>query len=131
MIKHQYTMYLENSPGALARITGILAKAKVNIEGISVAESAGAALVQLIAGDEAATKKALAKAKIHYTTQEVSVIVLPHRPGALASLSSKLQKARTHIYYAYATAADNDDQCCLVVSAEDIKLVEKIAKGFK
>lgn len=131
MIKHQYTLYLENSPGALARITSLLARAKVNIEGISVAKSTDAALVQLVVGDETATKKALDKARIPYTTQEVSVIVLPHRPGALASLSARLEKSKAQINYVYATAADDDSQCCLVVSATDLKLVEKISRDLK
>lgn len=131
MIKRQYTLYLENSPGALARIAGILAKAKVNIEGISVAESADAALVQLIVDNEPATQKALIKAKIPYAIQDVSVIVLPHRPGALASLASKLKRAETLIHYVYATAADDDNQCCLVISASDLKLVERIARRLK
>lgn len=131
MIKCQYTLYLENSPAALTRVTGILAQANVNIEGISVAESTDAALVQIIVGNESATKRALVKARIPFTTQNVSVIVLPHRPGVLAALAAKLKKARTHINYVYATAADADARCCLVVSATDLQSVERIARSLK
>ena len=131
MIKCQYTLYLANKPDAMTRITRILADAKVNIEGISVAESTDAALVQLVVGDDASARKALSRAKIPYTTQNVSVIVLPHRPGVLALLASRLQKAKTHINYVYATAPDDDSRCCLVISATDLKHVERIVRTLK
>jgi len=128
MIKRQYTLYLENRPGMLANIAGMLAKKNVNIEGISVAESTDAALVQVIVDRETAARRALVEAKIPFTSQDVSVLVLPHRPGALASLTAKLAKARININYIYATAADDDSQCCMVVSANDLKGVERIGK---
>ena len=36
MIKKQFTLYLENRPGLLAKVTRLLAMHKLNIEGISV-----------------------------------------------------------------------------------------------
>ena len=57
MIKKQFTVYLENKPGALARVTERLATAKVNIEGISVAASSDVGLVQVVVSNAAATKK--------------------------------------------------------------------------
>ncbi len=38
MIKTQFTLYLVNRPGELARATKAFATAQINIEGISVAE---------------------------------------------------------------------------------------------
>ncbi|MEI6971606.1 MAG: hypothetical protein WCL44_08830 [bacterium] len=131
MIKRQYTLYMENRPDALTRISGILAKADVNIEGISIAESADAALIQLIVDKEPAARKALVKAKIQHTTQDVSVIVLPHRPGILLALAAGLKNAKAHINYVYATAADADSQCCIVVSASNLKSVERVARKLK
>jgi len=115
----------------MASVTGILAKANVNIEGISVAESTDTALVQIIVDNEKAAKKALDGAKLSYTAQNVSVIVLPHRAGALAGLATLLAKARISINYIYATAADDDKQCCLVISSSDLDKVEKIASSLR
>ena len=56
MIKKQFTLYLENKPGALAKVTRQLGNEKVNIDGISVAESTDVSLVQVVASNAAATK---------------------------------------------------------------------------
>ena len=83
MIKKQVTLYLENKPGELARVTKILATKNVNIEGISVSAGIDVALVQLIADNASATGKTLKKAGVPYTTQNVAVVPLRNEAGAL------------------------------------------------
>ena len=128
MIKRQYTLYLENRPGALAEVARSLSDAGLNIEGISVAESTDAALVQVVVGNSAKTKKVLEKAKIPYTSQNVAIVLLDHKPGALAEFAEKLADQHVNINYIYATAADNQDQSCLVISGSDLKKIERLAK---
>ncbi len=127
MIKRQYTLYLPNKPGTLVRIARLLAKAKVNLEGISVAESTDAALVQIIVSNAAKTKAALQKAKISFTSQKVAVVVLDHKPGALAEFAEKLKESHVYVNYIYATASDEQTECCVVVSADSLEEVERIA----
>ena len=126
MIKRQYTLYLENKTGILASVTRRLAKAKVNIEGISVAESTHTALVQIVVSNAAKARKAFNEAKISYTSQQVCVVELEHETGALSELSDRLSKARVNINFIYATASDHQDRCCLVISADNLKRVEEI-----
>lgn len=45
MIKKQFTLYIDNKPGALAKVTDLLARNKVNIEGISAAQTADSGLI--------------------------------------------------------------------------------------
>lgn len=127
MIKRQYTLYLENKPGVFAKVSKALSTDKVNIEGISVAESTDSAIFQIIVNNSAKAKKALDKAKITYTSQKVAVLELPHEPGVLAGLAAKLAKAKVNINYMYGTATDDQGVCCLVVSAENLKKVEEVA----
>lgn len=129
MIKRQYTLYLENRPGALAEVSRLLAKEKINIQGISVAENTDTALVQLIVSNSAKTQKALKRAGIPFTSQKVSVIVLAHEPGSLSGLAADLAKAKVNISYIYATAADDQSACCVVIGAEALDKVEQVAAG--
>lgn len=129
MIEKQFTIYLKNQPGVLAKLTLALARAKVNIEGISVAESTDTALVQLIASNGSRTTRILKTMKIPFTTQDVCVVTLKHKPGALAAMADKLSKAGVNINYIYATAPANAGSCCLVISADDLKKVEKTASA--
>ncbi len=101
----------------------------MNLEGISVAESTDTALVQVIVSNSAKTKKILAKADISYTVQDVAVLTLPHKPGALADLTERLRKSGVNINYIYATSPDNAEETCVVVSANDLKKVEAAVGG--
>jgi len=129
MIKKQFTMYIENRPGILATIARQLAEEKVNIEGISVAESTYTALVQLIVSNSEKAEAVLKKADIPNTSQEVCVVELDHEAGSLAEMTAKLAEAEVNINFIYATAAKDQDKCCVVISAADLEKAEKAVSG--
>jgi len=127
MIKKQFTLYIENRPGALEVATGALAAAKVSIEGISVAETTDVALVQVVVDNAAAARKALKRAKLPFAEQDVAVMQIPHRPGSLHAVASQLAKAGVNINYLYCTAGEHGTAgSTLVISAESLELIEKI-----
>ena len=130
MIKKQFTLYLENKPGMLAKVTRLLAGNKVNIEGISVSASTHIALVQITVDNAAVTRKTLTAAKISFAVQDVALIPLPHKPGSLARLVGHIAKTGVNINYVYATGCDckNACHCYAIVSAPDLKKVEKAWK---
>ena len=122
-IKQQVTVAIANQPGSLAKVTGALARAKVNIEGISVAENTDMSVVRMVVGEPAAAEKALKKARVPFTVQDVAVMGLADKPGALAKAVAKLAKAGVNIDYIYGTACKCgcDCVCSLVLSACDLK----------
>ena len=130
MIEKQFTLYLENKPGVLADVTVKLANAKVNIEGISVAESRDVTIVQLVVNKARAAAAVLKKAKVPYTVQNVALVHLSNKPGSLAKIVSKISKFRVHINYVYATgcACKKACDCYAVIGAPDLKKVEKAWK---
>ena len=129
MIDKQFTLYLENRPGELARVTKILATAKVNIEGISVSAGSDVALVQLVTSNAAAARKGLATAKVSFTVQDVAVVALRNEPGALEFIVSKLSAAGININYIYATGCvSRGSHGYVVISAPDLKKVESTCR---
>lgn len=128
MIKKQFTLYLENKPGTLAGVAGMMAKKKINIEGISVSASTDVALVQVTVSNAAQTRKALRGLGIAYTVQEVCLLPLKNRPGSLADVSSALAKSGVNINYIYATACECKDNCnCYaIIGAPDLRKVEAV-----
>ena len=124
MIKKQFTLYLRNRPGALARVARALARADVNIEGISVAAGVDVALVQVVVSKAAKARAALAAAGIPVTAQSVSVLTLPNVPGSLAKAAARLAKAGVNLQYIYATTRGRE--CSVVVSASDLRKVEEL-----
>ncbi len=128
MIRKQYTLFIENKLGALAKIARVLAAANVNIDGMSISESTDVGLVQLIASNAAAARKAFVQKRIAYSVQDVVIVPLPNKPGALAELSDKLSRAKVNINYMYGTTCKcgKNCDCSVVISASKLQAVEKL-----
>lgn len=131
MIKTQFTVYLENRPGALGAITRSLAAKKVNIEGISVASTADVGLVQIVVSDAEATRDFLTAANVPFTVQDVALVSLSNQPGALSDVVSRLGQANVNINYVYATSCECEGgcRCYAVISAPDLDAVESMCAG--
>ncbi len=130
MRKTQVTAYLPNKVGALAAAAKALAAARVNIEGLSVVDTADAAEVRMIVSSAPKAERALAKAGIGYTTQAVEVVSLMDTRGALAAFAAKLAKKGVNIHYIYGTTCHcgGECECRLVVGASDLKKIRALAK---
>ena len=127
MIKKQFTLYLANKPGVLARITSRMAKSKVNIEGISVASSNEVGLVQVVVSNSTVARKLLKSLGVSFTEQSVSLLPLRNEPGSLSKVISHLASHKVNISYVYATACDCKNGChsYAIISAPDLKRVEE------
>ncbi len=130
MIKKQFTLYLENKPGKLAKVTKKLADVKINIEGISVSGSTDINLVQVVVSNSAETKKILLKLKIAFTVQDVALLPIRNEPGALSKIVARLASNGVNINYVYATASKckKDCDCYAIISAPNLKKVEEAWK---
>ena len=133
MIKKQFTLYVENRPGVLARLTKRLADSTINIEGISVASSADVALVQIVVSNAAVTRRILREMSIAFTVQDVVLHPLHNTPGSLARVMAFLGRRKINVNYVYATACDGQKGCrCLaVISAPDIKAANAALAEFE
>ena len=126
MFKTQFTLYMENRPGALFAVTCRLAEEKINIEGLSVAGSEDTALAQIITSDDEATHALLKATATPYSTENVAVLAMRNEPGALSRGLARLSKAGVNIDYLYGTCSDCSatDQYNIVISAPDLQAVE-------
>ena len=86
------TLLLDDQPGALAQIGEVLGRAGVNIEGLcAVTSGGGQAEVHVLVQDLEAALPALARSGLSVTSeQEVVVVALEDRPGALGAVSRRL-----------------------------------------
>ena len=86
----QFTIAVENRPGAIAEIAKALGNAKVNVLSLlGTAQGTGGTL-QLVAEDARRAKKALDEAKISYQETAAEEHELANKAGALAQYLEKL-----------------------------------------
>ena len=98
-----FTLLLDDQPGALAQIGEVLGRAGVNIEGLcAVTSGGGQAEVHVLVQDLEAALPALARSGLAVSSeQEVVVVALEARPGALGAVSRRLGEAGVNITLTY------------------------------
>jgi hypothetical protein len=97
------TVLLDDQPGALAHLGEVLGRAGVNIEGLCAMTSGGGqAEVHVLVQDLDAALPALARSGLAVTSeQEVVVVPLKDRPGALGTVTGRLGEAGVNITLTY------------------------------
>jgi hypothetical protein len=97
------TLYLDDQPGELARVGDVLGKAGVNIAGLcAITSGGGQAEVHILVDDPTPAFEALEHAGIRIAAeQEVIVLDVEDRPGALGEAARKLGDARVNLSTAY------------------------------
>jgi hypothetical protein len=97
------TLYLNDEPGELARVGDVLGQAGANIAGLcAVASGGGQAEVHILVDDATPAFEALQAAGIKIATeQEVLVLEIEDRPGALGEVAHQLGAARVNLTLVY------------------------------
>jgi hypothetical protein len=97
------TLYLDDQPGELARVGDVLGKAGANIVGLcAVTSGGGRAEVHILVDDATSAFEALEGAAITIASEEeVMVLEIEDRPGALGEVARKLGNAKVNVTTAY------------------------------
>jgi len=125
----QISVALCNEVGTLCRLCGVLARAKVNIGGLSIDDCTDEGFIRLIVDKPDDAKKTLDAAKVPYRAQEVLVLDLENAPGALQRVSAHLADAGINIQYAYGTADLAGRGGALVLRVSDLERAVAILEG--
>lgn len=111
------TLYLDDEPGELARVGDVLGRAGVNIAGLCALTSGGGQVeAHILVQDATAAFEALQGAGITIAEeQEVIVLAVEDRPGALGEAVHKLGAAKVNLETAYLATNTR-----LVLSADNL-----------
>jgi hypothetical protein len=121
----QFTISVENRPGAVAEIAKTLGNAKVNVLSLLGNAQGTSGMIKLVAEDARRAKKALDEAKISYQETAAEEYELPNKPGALAQYLEKLAARGANLSSIHATASKGGRKAVVVYTAEaDAKAVQ-------
>jgi len=116
----QFSVGLDNKLGTLAKLCGILKRAKVNINAVTLSMDGECGWVRLVASPTVAAKAALTKAHYNFSTQRVLKLDVPHRAGALRGVATRLTKAGININYVYGSNPVGGTSSTLLLSVSDL-----------
>jgi hypothetical protein len=97
----EFTVTIEDKPGALGKCFHALAERGVNVLAFQSYVEEGESLARLLADNPAAAKSVLGSLGMIFEETEVALVRLPHRPGELARAASRLGEKKINIDYSY------------------------------
>jgi hypothetical protein len=114
----QFTVSVENRPGAVAEIAKTLGNAKVNILALLATAQGTSGAVELVVEDPRRAKKALGEAGLTYQETMAEEYELQNKPGALAQCLDKLAAKGVNLNSICATAAKGGKKAVLVYTVK-------------
>ncbi|MGQ9555602.1 MAG: ACT domain-containing protein [Anaerolineae bacterium] len=126
----QISVFLENRPGRLLRLLQVLADAKVNLQALSVADTADFGIVRVIVDNAQAAMRAIQAAGLTAATTDVLRAEIPDTPGGLAqAVIEPLARAGVNVEYIYAYSERPAEKAVVVLKVDDLEKAEKALGG--
>ncbi|MEK7229140.1 MAG: ACT domain-containing protein [Candidatus Binatota bacterium] len=121
----QLSVFLENKPGTLARVSGALAVSGINIVAFSISDAVDHGVLRMVVSNPIQAAHLLGDGGMMVVESDVLALDLPNRPGALARLAEKLSKARVNIEYAYGTTGGTGGKAQVIFKVDHVERARK------
>ena len=129
MAIRQLSVFVENKKGSLHEITDVLAKAKIDLRSMCIADTSDYGIVRIIADDPIRAQNILAEAGHLANVREVTAFAVPDVPGGLAQVLDILEENSVNIEYLYALVTRNVGKAYAVARTDDSEKAEKILEA--
>ncbi len=113
----QLSVFLENETGGVADVVDVLARARVDMRALALADETDFGILRLIVNDPARAASALKDAGFTVRKTPVVAVQIPDRPGGLAATLNALRG--TPVEYMYAFVRKSGEEAFAVFRFED------------
>ena len=97
----QLCLFLENKPGALSRPIKLLAKAKLNILTLSLADSQQFGILRFVVRDWQKARQLLEKDGFVVNVTDLVAIEVADKPGGLSGILAAVEETQVNLEYMY------------------------------
>ena len=125
-VASQFSVFMVNKPGVLARALTEFAKERVNIVAITMMDSAEHGVMRVVFEDSNKAREDLTRLNMPYNETEVLCVNLANKSGALATVAEKLAKGHINISYAYCTAGAKGGRTTGVVKVAEVRKAMRV-----
>jgi hypothetical protein len=127
----EFTVTIEDKPGALGKCFLALAERGVNILAFQSYVEEGESLARLVVDDPASAKAVLGGLRMIFEETEVAVTRLAHRPGELGRAAARLGEKEINIDYSYCGLEPGSERALVVFGVDNltsaVKVLDKLA----
>jgi hypothetical protein len=126
----QLAVFLENRPGALARVCEALAKAGVNIHALTVSDTVDHAVVRMIVSDPTKALMILGERGVLALENDVLCMDAANEPGVLGKIADALSRAEVNIEYAYFATSATSPKGIIVLRPSNVEKARQALSGL-
>lgn len=124
----QISVFLENTPNSLAKLTETLAQNKINIRALSLADSTDFGIARMIVDNPAATKETLKTNDFVVNITPVLLVKIPDVTGSLNTILALLSKNGRNVEYMYGFTGKKSNSAYMILRCTDNIKTESILK---
>ncbi|MBN2312607.1 MAG: ACT domain-containing protein [Sedimentisphaerales bacterium] len=125
-VAKQFSIFMVNKPGVLARMLGEFAEAKLNITAITMMDTVEQGVMRVVFANPEKAEHILKKLDMPYNETSVLCVTLTNQSGALATVAEKLSLGHINISYAYCTAGAKGGRTTGILKVANVQKAMKI-----
>jgi hypothetical protein len=122
----EFTVTIEDKPGALGKCFLALAERGVNVLAFQSYVEEGESLARILVDSPATAKAVLGDLRMIFEETEAVVVRLAHRPGELGRAAARLGEAQINIDYSYCGLEPGSARALVVFGVDNLTGAEKV-----
>jgi hypothetical protein len=130
-VDKQFSIFLVNKPGILAKVTQTLADAKINIKAMTLVDSQEHGVLRLVLENGEKAGLVLRALNIPVTETDVLCVEMANHPGALADVCTRLAGDHININYAYLSTGTKGGKTIGIFKVSDVNKAKKVLEVRK
>lgn len=115
----QISVFMENRAGRLQEITGILAKAGINLRALSLADTSDFGILRLIVDHPERAVDILRREGFTIRENKVVAAVIEDKPGGLHQILSALAEEKISVEYMYGFLGKHEHEAVMILRVEN------------
>ena len=129
MIIQQISVFVENCPGTLAEVLGVLEDHNINLRAMSVADTADFGILRMVVNEPEKVERILRGAGYAVKSTAVLTLTVEDTPGGLLKQVKKMSAAGINVEYLYAFASSSANAARVVIKVDNLERAERIVNG--
>ena len=129
----QISLFVENRPGRMAKVSKTLSDAGVNIRAMTIAEAGDFGVIRMVVDNPDKGYKVLHDSGFTVSETDVLAVEMKDTPGGLYEIVDTLGANKINVDYAYAFVTAKAERAMLILRVDDLSRAKQSlsARGVK
>jgi hypothetical protein len=122
----QISLFVENKPGRMAKVSKVLSDAGVNIRAMTIAEARDFGVIRMVVDETDKGYKVLHDNSFTVSMTDVLAVEMKDIPGGLYDIVNTLGQNNINVDYAYAFVTAKAEKAMLILRVDDLARAKKV-----